>query len=207
MSVIDWGDVPTWLGAVFAAGAAGAAVWTLASQRRQISEQQQFIAEQTAFMAEQRQNLVLERAELEAALEERRREQAGQVRFEVSTYALRDDIDDEGNYVESEEYHLHAHVRNESREPLHEVTVRLGEVDMPEAWEFKDITPRYGPTMMRVGEDLVPPLLIAAETNITFRAGPFRGELADRPVLLFTDNDGLRWQLDEHGDLSRVAQP
>ncbi|MGW6356858.1 hypothetical protein ACWFR5_17165 [Streptomyces sp. NPDC055092] len=38
MSVIDWGDAPTWFGTGFAALAAGAAMWTLKSQRDQIDE-------------------------------------------------------------------------------------------------------------------------------------------------------------------------
>jgi hypothetical protein len=200
MSVIDWGDVPTWLGAVFAAGAAGAAVWTLASQRAQIREQREFIAVQSA-------NLALERAELEASLEERRREQARQIRFEVSQNAESQGIDERGQHIPAEEFYICGHVRNESREPLREVTVRVGEVDMPEAWEFEDVTINYSRVKMRGSEYLVPPLLIAAETNVTFRAGPYRGELIDRPVLLFTDNNGVRWCLDEDGDLSRAAQP
>jgi hypothetical protein len=200
MSAIDWGDVPTWLGAVFAAGAAGAAVWTLASQRAQIREQREFIAVQSA-------NLALERAELEASLEERRREQARQIRFEVSREAESGGLDERGHRIPSEEYYLLGHVRNESREPLREVTVRVGELEMPEAWEFDDVTINYTRVKMRTGEELTPPLLIAAETNVTFRAGPYRGELTDRPVLLFTDNNGVRWRFDEHGDLSRAAQP
>lgn len=200
MSAVDWGDVPTWLGAMFAAGAAGAAVWTLASQRAQIKEQREFIAEQSA-------NLALERAELEASIEERRREQARQVRFEVSREAASEGRDERGQPIASEQYHLHGHVRNESREPLREVTVRVGEVNMPVAWEFQDATINRTRVRMRDSETLTPPLLIAAETNVTFGGGPYQGDLADRPVLLFTDNNGVRWRLDEHGDLSRAVQP
>ncbi|MGW7260805.1 hypothetical protein [Streptomyces sp. NPDC054834] len=76
MSGINWGDVPTWVGAVFAAAAAGAAVWTLKSQRDQIGEQRDFIAEQRALIAEQTSTLALERAELVHAAHERRRAQA-----------------------------------------------------------------------------------------------------------------------------------
>ncbi|MEU6774683.1 hypothetical protein [Streptomyces sp. NPDC046759] len=57
MSAINWGDVPTWLGAIFAAAAAGAAVWTLKSQRDQIGEQRAFIAEQAANLRRERQQL------------------------------------------------------------------------------------------------------------------------------------------------------
>ncbi|MFI5685888.1 hypothetical protein [Streptomyces sp. NPDC051636] len=74
MSVINWGDVPTWLGTLFAAAAAGAAVWTMKSQRDQIREQRVFIGEQSATMA-------LERAELRAAAEDRRWAQARRVRM------------------------------------------------------------------------------------------------------------------------------
>jgi hypothetical protein len=32
----------------------------------------------------------------------------------------------------------------------------------------------------------------------------FVGDLPERPVVRFTDNNGTRWQLDEHNDLSEV---
>lgn len=72
MSWIDWGDAPTWLGAFFAAAAAGAAVWTLKSQRDQIDEQRLFIQEQS-------RNLELERRELLAAAQDRREAQARKI--------------------------------------------------------------------------------------------------------------------------------
>ncbi|MGW3913172.1 hypothetical protein ACWEBX_16895 [Streptomyces sp. NPDC005070] len=72
MSAINWGDAPTWLGAVFAAAAAAAAVWTLKSQRDQIDEQRTFIAEQS-------RTLELERQELMAAAQDRREAQARKI--------------------------------------------------------------------------------------------------------------------------------
>ncbi|MFI1923436.1 hypothetical protein [Streptomyces sp. NPDC020377] len=63
MSYIDWGDVPTWMGALFAALAAGAAVWTLKSQRDQIDEQREFIAKQAEVLNVERDVLILERKE------------------------------------------------------------------------------------------------------------------------------------------------
>jgi hypothetical protein len=62
---------------MFAASAAGAGFWTLASQRRQLTEQREFIAVQAATLA-------LERAELQASLHERRSLQARQVLFTVT---------------------------------------------------------------------------------------------------------------------------
>ncbi|MGW7510127.1 hypothetical protein ACWGJ0_20730 [Streptomyces massasporeus] len=38
-----------------------------------------------------------------------------------------------------------------------------------------DVTIDYTRVKMRTGEDLTPPLPIAAETNVTFRAGPYQG--------------------------------
>ncbi|MEU0433709.1 hypothetical protein ABZ153_19115 [Streptomyces sp. NPDC006290] len=81
MSAINWGDAPTWLGAVFAAAAAAAAVWTLKSQRDQIDEQRAFIAEQSATLA-------LERAALVDAATDRRREQAETIAWERVGWAL-----------------------------------------------------------------------------------------------------------------------
>ncbi|MEU0783269.1 hypothetical protein ABZ341_17060 [Streptomyces sp. NPDC006173] len=81
MSAINWGDAPTWLGAVFAAAAAAAAVWTLKSQRDQIGEQRVFIAEQSATLA-------LERAALVNAAADRRRAQAEEIVWERHGWAL-----------------------------------------------------------------------------------------------------------------------
>ncbi|MGP4090744.1 hypothetical protein [Streptomyces sp. KR55] len=64
MGLLDWGDVPTWIGGAGALGAAWFAYQTITSQRQQIGEQREFIAEQSRFMAEQKQNLELERVEL-----------------------------------------------------------------------------------------------------------------------------------------------
>lgn len=73
----DWGDVPTWVGGFFAALAAAAAVWTLASQRRQIGEQRDFIEQQSELLA-------LERHELLAAAQGRREEQARKIELDVT---------------------------------------------------------------------------------------------------------------------------
>ncbi|MFD8722365.1 hypothetical protein ACFV2H_31410 [Streptomyces sp. NPDC059629] len=77
MSAFDWGDAPTWAGAVFAAAAAGAAFWTLKSQRDQIAEQRALIADQAATLA-------LERAALVDAAEDRKRAQAESVTWETN---------------------------------------------------------------------------------------------------------------------------
>ncbi|WP_406168348.1 hypothetical protein [Streptomyces sp. NBC_00996] len=74
MSPINWGDAPTWLGTMFAAAAAGAAVWTLKSQRDQLDEQRVFIGEQSATLA-------LERHELLAAARDRREAQARKIQL------------------------------------------------------------------------------------------------------------------------------
>jgi hypothetical protein len=69
---INWGDAPTWAGAIFAAAAAAFTFITLRSQRQQLGEQRTFIGEQLV-------NLQAERDALAAAARARRSAQARQV--------------------------------------------------------------------------------------------------------------------------------
>ncbi|MBL3669067.1 hypothetical protein JL475_24350 [Streptomyces sp. M2CJ-2] len=207
MSVIDWGDIPTWVGAVFAAGAAGAAVWTLASQRAQIREQRQFIAEQTSFMAEQRQNLELERAELRAAAEERREAQARQVRMYQRMLGGQDD--GLGGLTGGPD-HWAVTVQNPSDAPIHQLEVRFGTAYMAsDAWEWPAFEPsRRGAT---VGDRLAMPVyLLGPGRAVRFasQSWPAATVHNNRPVLFFTDDNGLRWQLDSYGKLEEApAEP
>ncbi|MEU9271795.1 hypothetical protein AB0E04_41250 [Streptomyces sp. NPDC048251] len=72
MSGMNWGDVPTWVAAIFAGGVALFAYQTIRSQQEQIGEQRVFIGEQSATLA-------LEREALRAAAEDRKWEQARHV--------------------------------------------------------------------------------------------------------------------------------
>ncbi|MEU0459191.1 hypothetical protein ABZ322_41005 [Streptomyces sp. NPDC006129] len=207
MSAIDWGDVPTWLGAVFAAGAAGAAVWTLASQRRQISEQQEFIGEQSALMAEQRQNLELERAELRAVAEERRVAQARQIR--MYQQALGGQPDGVGGITGGPD-HWSVTVQNPSDAPVHQLEVRFGTAYLAsDAWEW----PAYEPSKMRasVGDRLALPVYVLGPrraVRFSSQTWPPATVHNNRPVLFFTDDNGLRWRLDSHGQLEEApAEP
>lgn len=206
MSVIDWGDVPTWLGAVFAAGAAGAAVWTLASQRRQISEQQEFIAEQTALMAEQRQNLELERGELRAAAEDRRVAQARQIR--MYQRMLGSEPDGMGGIIGVD--HWAVTVQNPSDAPVHQLEVRFGAAYIAsDAWEW----PAFELSNLRasVGDRLAMPVYMLGPgraARFASQKWPAATVHNNRPVLFFTDDAGLRWRLDSYGKLEEApAEP
>lgn len=198
MGPLQWGDVPTALGALFAGGAAWFAFQTIKSQRQQISEQRDFIAEQIRFMAEQRQNLALERAELQDQADERRISQARDVamvpRASGSTSV--------NEYGDAEGYdHWFVTVHNRSRDPIHEVEVRFG--DAHDAESATDLQARHPDT----GSRRVPVLLMPAGGEFAFRSPRWseRTVRQNRAVLFFTDDKGARWRLDSYGKLEEVS--
>ncbi|WP_437104346.1 hypothetical protein [Streptomyces sp. enrichment culture] len=187
MGAPEWlGDIPTWIGAGGAIGAAWFAYQTITSQRQQIGEQQQFIAEQLQFMAEQRQNLELERLEMRAVAEERRQAQARQVRVHQQVRAYGGD-----------EYHWVLSVSNTSDEPIHDVKAMFGE-----QLQVMRVSSRTSP----VGEHDVP--VLGAGREAEFRSTPVgRTELHRHPrAILFTDSAGVRWQRTGHGRLTEASE-
>ncbi|XMN09322.1 hypothetical protein ACK8N7_26430 [Streptomyces griseobrunneus] len=178
MSSIDWGDAPTWIAAIFAGGAALFAGLTIRSQRQQIAEQREFIAEQS-------RNLRLEREALEAGHQERRRAQADLVDVRRSPQGM-------------------GLVLNESGAPIKLVSLRAGDaqavnagVHMRGNWQMPD------------GDRTSLPLaLIGAGRGATFGFGDIWREIAQNRetlVATFTDADGIRWQMDEHGLLVELV--
>ncbi|MFF3247364.1 hypothetical protein ACFYWY_27410 [Streptomyces sp. NPDC002870] len=173
MAPIDMGDAPTWIAGGFAAIAAYCAWGTLKSQRQQIGEQQQFIAEQSATLA-------LERSELRAVAESRRRAQAELVEITRSP-VLR--------------------VWNGSGAPLRDVQMMFG---TQAADSGAEIFFAPGMNFGRTGDRQVTPVpVLGAGRTFSFSATPepVRGELRR---LLFTDDAGVRWSLDEHGALEEI---
>ncbi|MFD5002191.1 hypothetical protein ACFWMV_04715 [Streptomyces mutabilis] len=185
MSLPEWlGDMPTWIGASGAIGAAWFAYQTITSQRQQIGEQQAFIAEQTRFMDEQRENLQLERLALQAQAEERMRAQAMKVELlpRRNTVGVRPDV----------EMRWLVEVINRSSEPIRDVTVRFGQLDL---W-------RVQARGVSAGERVVP--VLGAGDRATFYSQAAGEVEIERflPVLLFTDNAQVPWQRDTLGNLT-----
>ncbi|HEX5567929.1 MAG TPA: hypothetical protein VFY14_13555 [Streptomyces sp.] len=175
MGDIDWGDAPTWLGVVFAAAAALATFWTLASQRKQLKEQGEFIRKQQEVLS-------LERRELLATARERRRAQAVKVRMKVGL--------DGGYYDEPSETYLGAdrwfvEVTNGSDAPLYDVIVRYGDG-----------------SFSAVVTELPRGITLEAEPK---QWSSQKETKANPPLLLFTDDARVRWSLDRHGHLEEVA--
>ncbi|MFC9269136.1 hypothetical protein ACFTXJ_15375 [Streptomyces zhihengii] len=188
---IDWGDAPTWVAAFFAAGAAAFAGGTLRSQRQQITEQRAFIEEQSA-------NLALEREALRAAADDRRWAQARRI------YALLrlngGTLDDEGNRVGYDSWEVE--VRNESDSPVRQVTVRFG--DVYDAQRAEDASRRHLPGGGRHPGRVD---IIGAENSVTFYSPRLSEVAVDNhpPMVLFTDDAGIAWQLDRLGNLAEVT--
>ncbi|MFF8534205.1 hypothetical protein ACF07B_20000 [Streptomyces sp. NPDC015532] len=198
---MDAGDLATWVGSSFAAIAAGATIWTLKSQRDQIDEQRHFIAEQSATLA-------LERAELRAAAHNRKIAQARQVEMTVNLWLQSGAPADANGEPIPDTFRLE--VRNLSVEPIHEVTVRFGEHEAQEASAAVETELlRRGLTIVPDGPRLnVPVPLVGAGRIYLFTSDPLLVEInRHRPALLFKDNAGIRWRLNEHGDLREFAAP
>ncbi|MFI9339996.1 hypothetical protein ACIG0D_01770 [Streptomyces sp. NPDC052773] len=201
MSMADWGDVPTWIGAAGAMGAAWFAFQTITSQRQQIGEQQAFIAEQTRFMSEQRQNLELERAELRAAAEERRSAQAKQVYMSARKSGGEDD--GAGGRVGHD--HWLVQIRNSSDASITDVQVRFGTAYL--AADVYENLDHYIESRRR-GERWPHPLpLLGARRGAWFLSPRLSEATLDgnRPILYFTDDDGVRWSLDTYGHREDVS--
>ncbi|MFD9047669.1 hypothetical protein [Streptomyces zaomyceticus] len=199
---IDWGDAPTWIAAVFAGGAAWFAGSTWVSQKRQldllrgqVEEQSGFIGEQRVLIREQSENIQLERTELRAQAEERRYLQARAV--EMSAEWASAGFSGRGPLPAD---HWEVTVRNRTAEPLRDVTVRFGDAYTP-----------VGASLLNEHENSIEPNrsvpIHLVGPHRAFRIDSPRGSTGiqnARPVLLFTDNAGVRWRLDEHGELSEV---
>lgn len=202
MNGINWGDVPTWLGAAFAAAAAAAAVWTLKSQRDQIGEQRTFIGEQRALIAEQTSTLELERAELRAAAADRRVAQARRVRMIARKGGST--TDEHGAEVRAN--HWAVEVWNDSDAPVRDVEVRFGtaynSAEAHEYWPERRIEDRRGQSLMRLIE------VVGAARVVRFLSQRYSPATVHNnpPVLYFTDENGVRWALDVRGDLTETEQ-
>ncbi|MFC9682695.1 hypothetical protein [Streptomyces sp. NPDC056948] len=201
MSVPEWlGDVPTWIGAGGAIGAAWFAYQTITSQRQQIGEQQEFIAEQTRFMGEQQQNLELERAELRAAAEDRQWAQARRIR--MAHHTAWTTPDSEGNA--SEDDHWVVTVINDSDAPVHQVDVRFGTAYLAsEVWEWN---PVWGGQRAPTERMMRPVHLLGPGRGARFLSQQWSAATThnSRPTLYFTDDSGARWALDSYGKLDEA---
>ncbi|MFJ8992637.1 hypothetical protein ACIRQH_19850 [Streptomyces sp. NPDC102279] len=199
MGPLQWGDVPTTVGVVFAGAAAWFGYQTIKSQRQQIGEQRQFIGEQLRFMSEQQQNLSLERAELRAAAETRRWAQARQVRAWMRKASWRD----QRGHPEGPADHWEVSVTNESEAPIHHVDIRFGTV-YTSSEAFRN-PPRRDPSR---GERTIAPVPLVGARNVVafvsqqWASAPLHN---NRPTLYFTDDAGTRWSLDSYGKLEEVA--
>lgn len=204
VGVPEWlGDVPTWIGAGGAIGAAWFAYQTITSQRQQIGEQQTFIAEQTRFMDEQRQNLELERAELRAVAEDRRWAQGRQVHMHQKMVGGQPDG---AGGVTGGPDHWAVTVQNTSDAPVHQLEVHFGTAYRASgAWEW----PAFDPNARLAGGGdplAIPVYLLGPGRAVRFSSQRWSPATVhnNRPTLFFTDNDGVRWSLDHLGKLDEV---
>jgi hypothetical protein len=187
--MVDWGDVPTWVGGAGALAAGWFAYQTIKSQREQIGEQRDFIREQSSFMDEQRQNLELERAELHAAAEERRWAQARKVKMESRQIPT-----STGGIAQ-----WAVEVRNDSDATIREVQVRFGT-----DYVAHEVYVALGSHAL--GLRLSSPALVGAGKAVEFRSPSWQESTVhnNRPTVYFTDNDGVRWSHDWLGDLKEL---
>lgn len=174
---LDMGDVPTWGAGIFAAAAAAFAGLTLKSQREQIREQRQFIAEQSA-------NLSLEREALIAAAASRREEQA--------------------RLLSTEERHGAPLLWNNSSAPVTDLACESGGELSPVGFvaDSDAATRHFNMAMQDARARECPVAELAPGQLISFSGlTPGRGFR-----ILFTDDAGHRWSLDQHSVLRSAAE-
>ena len=202
MGPLQWGDVPTALGALFAGGAAWFAFQTIKSQRQQIGEQREFIGEQTRFMDEQRQNLELERAELRAAAEDRRTAQAKR----VTLHSRKAGASTDGQGAATPDTHWVVTVANNSDAPVRQVEVWFGNTyNSAEIFEWRGIVNAAAD----LRGDRLPQLVDFIGPGRAVRFESQRAAAAvhnNQPVLYFSDENGARWALNARGDLQETDQ-
>ncbi|OPC84210.1 hypothetical protein B4N89_27705 [Embleya scabrispora] len=177
---IEWGDAPTWIGAIGASLAAWAAFWTLRSQRRQIAAQQQFIQDQSEVLALQRSALIED-------AEDRRSAQA--LRISVACRIV-----DDAWIVQ---------VTNASSEPITDLDARFGE-----SYVVSDavVFPPDGGTAVRSGS---PVAVLGPGRKALLESSRLSTATLEnsRPTVTFTDRAGRQWRTDEHDNLQPVVQP
>ncbi|MFF5020230.1 hypothetical protein [Streptomyces sp. NPDC001165] len=185
MGAVDWGDVPTWLGGVFAAFAAYGAIATMKSQRQQIDEQRQFIRIQTALLE----------------LDHRDRTWAQALGVRVSAAEIKSGRKRWWRVV----------VRNRSSGPIFDVDVTFGAerpdtrsdgnitltTQLVRAYTFRPFIPNHAPDL-RVR--LEPGGALAATSENWHSDGPRKEE----PTVEFTDAAHVRWRL-KSGELTKLG--
>ncbi|MBK3631578.1 hypothetical protein JHN52_01100 [Streptomyces sp. MBT97] len=197
MGPLNWGDVPTAVGALFAGGAAWFAYQTIKSQRQQITEQRSFIGEQIQFMSDQRENLLLERAELRNQADERHVAQAQAVKMVAEAHGS-SGTSPEGDPIGFDSWHVL--VLNRSSEPITDVMVRFG--DTYNAASARVFAIRPPDTGLRP----LPVHLIPDGGEVSFFSPRWSETTVEnnRPALLFTDAAGTRWRRSYDGKLEEV---
>ncbi|MGW4922791.1 hypothetical protein [Streptomyces parvulus] len=205
MSVPEWaGDIPTWIGAGGALGAAWFAYQTITSQRQQIGEQQTFIAQQTQFMVEQRQNLELERGELRAAAEDRRTAQAKRVKM----HSRKAGASTDGQGATTPADHWVVTVVNESDASIRQVEVRFGAAyNSAEVYEWET---GWNPALGPRSSDRLPQLVnfIGPGRAVRFESPRYSSASVRNspPTLFFSDENDARWALTARGDCGATRQ-
>ncbi|MFK0217932.1 hypothetical protein ACIQWN_07015 [Streptomyces vinaceus] len=190
MSGIDWGDVPTWAGAVGAGAAAIGAFLTVASQRKQIGEQRSFIERQSEVLA-------LQESELVAVAADRSRAQARRVSMLAT---MRDGPDEVYPGIENSRC-WEACISNDSDEAIYDVEVRCGSYLPTVVWSHGQ--PTYEASQQQVPS---PVAALGPGRKISFFLAPGPAPFIGNhpPVLTFADADGQHWQVNQQGLRTRV---
>lgn len=205
---VHWGDVPTWVAALGGTGAAAAALRQLALQRRQLANQQRAVEAQ-AERNRKRDELVdrqLRDFDQRAQIWERRQAEKITIEFTPSERPPRDATISEGDQV------FAALVVNDSDRPIREVTAGIvinNAKAQPASAHHRLIPSTYpnsggfgvGGTVQSGHCDL---MMIDDRTEFVF---PYSTSTYAAVVLVrFTDDAGLRWQVDPNLHLQRVPR-
>jgi hypothetical protein len=200
----DWGDIPTWLTAVFAAVAGVVALRQLTILRQQVAdEMQQNSKRDAAFKAESALNVKRDKligsqlAEAERRAIADRRTQAEDVEI---TWVL------VNNYINGV-------VENKSRRPITNIACKvMSNVDrsllkLPDKSGERQVLIGSNGRMMHFTPEFKPLAtfgMLRPQATCTFVFDELKGAPDQVFVAWFTDDAGFRWQLDEYLHLVQV---
>lgn len=203
---IHLGDLPTWIAALGGTGAAAAALRQLALQRRQLANQQQVIEAETE-RNRKRDELVdrqLRDFDQRTQAWERRQAEKITVEFTPSTTPPRGVTLNEGDRV------FAALVVNNSDRPIRDVTaaIVIGQAEAQPPSAYHRLIPSTYPSTGGFGisetiqDSHIGLMMIDDRTEFVF---PYSTSTRAAVVLVrFTDDAGLRWQVDPNLHLERV---
>ena len=208
MSHANWGDIPTWVTAVATIAAAVGAYFAARAAFQQLKGQREEIERQSLAQARlaELQARQLEQLDQQAAL--LRRSQA--VRVDFKRVSITAHVSGPGDYEG-------VHVVNDSDRPIRDIAARMVTVMSARTLTTADgslvaphaqrLSPFVGhPDSPRLDEDPFKPIKLVRRGETAYMVWPYAyGTLGLQARVRFTDDAGIRWELDQDMHLAETT--